>query len=307
LAQRLLRDGHEVAILDDFSRGRRDPDLAAIADSGKVRLIDADLRAAAADPAFPRDSSLVFHLAAIVGVQSVLERPYDTLFRNVTLTDAAIALSRRQDRLERLIFASTSEVYAGSVERGQVAIPTPESTALTLTELDKPRTSYLLSKICGESLCHYAGLPVTIMRPHNVYGPRMGMAHVIPQLLERAHRLREGERLGVHSIDHTRTFCFIDDAVEMMLRAATTPACAGETLNLGAQSPEVTIGRLAEIVLSTVGRRTAVEPLPAHPGSPVRRCPDMARTSWLTGHVAGVSLEEGVARTHDWYRRHFFT
>ena len=64
-----------------------------------------------------------------------------------------------------------------------------EDTPLTVADLERPRTSYMLSKIYGEALCRYSGLPFTIVRPHNVYGPRMGMAHVVPELLDRAHHL----------------------------------------------------------------------------------------------------------------------
>ena len=72
----------------------------------------------------------------------------------------------------------------------------------------------MLSKIYGEALVHQSGLPFTIVRPHNFYGPRMGLSHVVPQLLQRIHEAADGDELVVYSIDHQRTFCFIDDAVE---------------------------------------------------------------------------------------------
>jgi nucleoside-diphosphate-sugar epimerase len=164
----------------------------------------------------------------------------------------------------------------------------------------------MLSKIFGEAMSFQSGLPVTVVRPHNVYGPRMGLAHVIPELLQRAHDAEDGGRLGVHSVEHRRTFCHVSDAIEMISRAARAPQGVGETLNVGAQAPEISIGELAELIVEVVGRRLEIEPLEPHPGSPARRCPDMTRTADVTGYVAEMSVEDGVRDTYDWYRSNVF-
>ena len=127
-----------------------------------------------------------------------------------------IALARQQEKFSRFLFASTSEVYAGTLESFNLTVPTPEESVLAVQNLNEPRTSYMLSKIYGEALCRQAGIPFTIFRPHNIYGPRMGMAHVIPEQLKKAWAAEEGDQLGVHSPDHRRSFCYIDDAVELL-------------------------------------------------------------------------------------------
>jgi UDP-glucose 4-epimerase len=302
LGKLLADQGHEVDLVDNLARGRQDRFLTELLASGRVTLRQLDLLAPDATAALADDYTHIFHLAAILGVQNVLERPYPTLRDNVYLLEAALTHARRQRRLERFVFASTSEVYAGSLELMDMPVPTPEHTPLALPRLDQPRTSYMLSKLYGEAMVRHAGLPFTIIRPHNVYGPRMGMSHVIPELLGKAYRAPDGGALEVFSVDHRRTFCFIADAVEMIARAATTPACAGEVLNVGNQSPEITIGALAKIVIQTVGKRLTVDARPATPGSPTRRCPDMTRMAALTGYRASVSPQEGVARTWAWYR-----
>jgi nucleoside-diphosphate-sugar epimerase len=197
-------------------------------------------------------------------------------------------------------------VYAGTLALGNLPLPTPEDAPLTVPDPRLPRTSYMLSKIFGEAMSFQSGLPVTVVRPHNVYGPRMGLAHVIPELLKRAHEAEDGGRLGVYSVEHRRTFCHVSDAVEMFSRAAQAPQGVGETLNVGKQSPEIPIGELAELIIAVVGRRLEIEPLETHPGSPARRCPDMTRTSEVTGYVAEVTIEDGVRQTYDWYRRNVF-
>jgi nucleoside-diphosphate-sugar epimerase len=306
LARSLAERGDEVDLLDNFARGRRDRDLEDLVARPGVRLVECDLLEPAALEGLDRDYGLIFHLAAIVGVANVLEAPYAVLRDNVGLLVPLIEFAARQTGLHRLVFASTSEVYGGALEQGSLPIPTPESVPIVLPDLDRPRTSYMLSKVYGEALCQQSGLPVTVIRPHNVYGPRMGLAHVIPELLQRAHEAEEGGRLEVYSVDHRRTFCHVSDAVEMIVRSAGQPSAVGEALNIGTQRPEVRIGELADLIVRVVGRKLEVEPLPATPGSPLRRCPDMSKTAELTGYVAGVGLEEGVRDTYDWYRQNLF-
>ena len=301
LARRLVADGHGVDLVDDLSRGRRDDDLRALLAHPRVRLLERDLLEPEALAAEGDTYELIFHLAAIVGVSNVLRDPARVLQDNVVLLLRVLEFARRQRALERLVFASTSEVYAGSLALSMLPVPTPESTPIALPDLGHPRTSYMLSKLYGEALCRQSGLPVTIVRPHNVYGPRMGLAHVIPELLQRAHEAPPEGVLEVFSVDHRRTFCFVDDAVEILVRAAASPDCRGEVLNLGSESPEVAIREVAEAVLRTVGRDLRIEALPATPGSPSRRCPDMSKTTALTGYAARVGLDEGIRATYDWY------
>ena len=306
VAQALLRAGHSVSLVDNLARGRRDRFLTELLATPQAVLLERDLTRAGALDDLPGGHTHVFHFAALLGVQNVSERPYPTLRDNVALLQTVLDWAARQTALERLVFASTSEVYAGSVELGMLPIPTPEDVPLALTALSQPRTSYMLSKLYGEALVRHSGLPYTIVRPHNVYGPRMGRAHVIPQLLERAHRGADGGVLEVFSVDHSRTFCFIDDAVEMLVRAAFSDSCRNEVLNVGRQSPEITVGELAREVLRVTGRQLRIVPQPATAGSPRRRCPDMSRTQARTGFSAQVSLAEGLSRTYDWYRRAVF-
>lgn len=305
LAARLVGGGYHVDLVDDFSRGSNDETIASLGRTGNVRLIERDLRRPGALDDVDRDYALVAHLAAIVGVANVVSRPYDVLYENALMTAEAVSVARRQHALGRFVFASTSEVYAGTLEHFALPLPTPETAPIAIPGLDKPRTSYMLSKIYGEAMCHTAGLPFTIFRPHNVYGPRMGLAHVIPELLKRAYFSTDG-RLEVFSVEHRRTFCYVEDAVEMMVRAAESPRCQGQTLNIGVQEPEVTIGELAELVANVVGKELEVVPLPPTPGSPGRRCPDMTTTIELTGYEPVVALEDGVRRTYKAYRASVF-
>jgi nucleoside-diphosphate-sugar epimerase len=307
LAKRLLEFGYELDIVDNLARGVHDAVLKELLLNKNARFHSIDLMAPNALKGLGDDFDFVIHLAAIVGVQNVIERPYQTLRDNVSVHEAAIAFASRQTNLRRLVFTSTSEVYAVGTCHLAPPFPTPEDVPLALPSLTEPRTAYMLSKIYGEAMLAHSGMPYTIVRPHNVYGPRMGMAHVIPQLLERAFRTPEGSALKVYSPDHMRTFCFIEDAVEMLMRLLANDAAKCQVVNLGSETPEYKMRRVAQIVIATVGKNLSLDEGPPTPGSPARRAPMMARMTELTGFTAQVSLEEGVEKTFKWYRRNIFS
>lgn len=308
LARALVGTGEPVDVLDNFSRGVCDSYLQEIEVKPDVRLIDGDML----DPTTPSllddDYAAIYQFAAIIGVRHVLERPYEVLHKNVMIQASAIELAQRQKALDRFVFTSTSEVYAGSLLHMNMPIPTPEHFPLALTDLAHARTSYMLSKIYGEAMCQQSSLPFTIVRPHNVYGPRMGLVHVLPELIMKARILPQGGQLAVASSEHRRAFCFIDDAVEMLRRLAAAPKAARGTFNLGNQEQETSIGDVARIVLRKIGRTDLeIVPLPQTPGSPARRCPDMRQTIAVTGFRPTIDLDEGIQRTYQWYMDNVFS
>lgn len=306
LAARLLAVGHEVHLAENFQRGVRDAFLQEILASDRARLVETDLRAPDAASGLGSDYDYIYHLAAIVGVANVARAPYQVLNDNNAMLNTAIEIGHRQKHLTRLSFASTSEIYAGTLEAGELTFPTPEDSKLVLPSLESPRTSYMLSKIYGEAMCKASGLPTTIFRPHNIYGPRMGMSHVIPELLQRAYTTPDGGRMEVFSTDHCRTFCYIDDAVELIRLATEASDGDGATVNIGNEAPEVSIGQLAQEVIDCVGKQISIVSLPATAGSPTRRAPDTSKVRRMTGYTPAVSLEEGIRHTFEWYRASVF-
>jgi len=306
LANRLLDEGYKVDLVDNFSRAVEDQELKEIADRKGTRINNIDLLRHDSLDELDNDYDFIFHLAAIIGVVHVLNKPYSVLFDNIQMLGNMIEFARRQQGLTRFFFASTSEVYAGTLKYFDLPIPTPEQAPLAITELSHPRTSYMLSKIYGEALCQQAGIPYTVFRPHNVYGPRMGMAHVVPELLKKAHEAQNGDSIEVYSIDHTRCFCYIDDAIEILWRMMVNDSCEGKTLNLGTQEPEVTIKEVAEACFRAARKDLVINPQLPSPGSPERRAPDMTKTTALIDFESSVGLNEGVRKTFEWYSQYVF-
>jgi UDP-glucose 4-epimerase len=305
LALNLLKNGYKVDLVDNFARGIKDIPLNELSKKDGVNLFNIDLLNKRELNELGKEYSLIFHLAAIIGVQFVLKAPFDVLTKNVQLLENTISIAKDQKQLDRFVFTSTSEVYAGTLKHFNMKIPTPESTPLTLTELSENRTSYMLSKIYGEVLCLHSGLPVTIVRPHNFYGPRMGLSHVVPELFKKAF-FSENNKIEVFSPDHKRTFCYITDAVEMMRTLAETETSIGQAFNIGNETPEISIEELAKKIISITGKNLSINPGPTTAGSPQRRCPDMSKTIGVTGYKPQIDLDNGLQRTFDWYKENVF-
>ena len=302
LARRLVREGHSVTIVDDFSRGRDDRELAALQEHRAVSVRSGDLTAAGTWAELERGWDQVYLLAAVVGVRNVVADPARVVRTNAL---AALHLLDWAEPGSRVFFASTSEVYAGGVDAGIVAVPTPEDAPVMIADVTAPRFAYAISKLLGEAAFVHGGrargFDAVVGRFHNVYGPRMGADHVIPEM---ALRAMDGEDpFRVWGSDQHRAFCHVDDAVEAMLRLMDCEAAAGEIVHIGNDSEETNIGDLAKLVLRVCGVHAALEPFAAPPGSVNRRCPDLTKLRRLTGFQPAVELEDGVRQTVDWYRR----
>jgi UDP-glucuronate decarboxylase len=303
LARRLVSDGHQVTIVDDFSRGRDDADLDRLRSDRAVRVFSGDLTAPDTWAALPTGWDQIYLLAAVVGVRNVEQDPARVVRVN---TLAALHLLDWVVPGERVFFASTSEVYAGGVTAGMVPVPTPETVPTLISDITAPRFAYAVSKLLGEAaFLHTArarGFETVIGRFHNVYGPRMGADHVIPEMSLRA--LRGVDPFPVPGADQYRAFCHVDDAVEAILRLMAVPAAAGQIVHIGNDREETNIGDLAKLVLRVAGVSPAIEAEAAPPGSVTRRCPDLTRLRELTDFEPTVGLEEGVRGTFSWYREH---
>ncbi len=306
LARKLVSNGYKVDLVDNLARGIRDEDLETLLSQTSVSFTQLDLTDQKSTMVLGSGYHAIYHLAGIVGVKHVLNRPYEVMDTNIRMLQNVITLAKRQSSLNRLLFASTSEVYAGTLEKYGLEIPTVEESNIVVSGLNRPRTSYMLSKIVGEVMCQHCGVPFTIFRPHNIYGPRMGMAHVIPELLRRVWDIQSPQPLEVYSVDHCRSFCYVDDAVEMLIRMLHTEACGQKTLNLGTESPEVTMRDLAQICIDLIGKNLIIKPMTATSGSPHRRAPNMSLARDLLKYESKIGLEQGIEKTLDWYREYVF-
>jgi len=306
LALSLSEEGFTVVLLDNFVRGNKDKLLDKLISRKNVQFINVNCVDFLSVMKIDKDFDYIIHLAAIIGVKHVNNNPYSVLENNVLMLNNIIKLAKAQKNLSRLLFASTSEVYSGTLENFGMQIPTPENTPLSINSLTRKRTSYMLSKIYGETMCIQSGLPYTIFRPHNIYGPRMGMSHVIPEQLKKAYETNNGEVMSIASPQQTRCFCFIDDAIEILKKIIINDSCTNEILNIGVQNPEISIEELIQICWKVVGKEFFIKKEKNTIGSPMRRAPNMEKTIKLIGKFRETDLEFGIKKTYDWYLHNVF-
>lgn len=237
---------------------------------------------------FVHNFDFVFHFAAVVGVQRTLANPLMVLddikgFENV------LKLSKNTG-VGRVYFSSSSEVYGEPFE-----IPQNEKT----TPLNS-RLPYAVVKNVGEAyLTTYQreyGLPYTIFRFFNTYGPNQTEDFVLPRFVRLAMR---GEPLSIYGDgQQTRTFCFVDDTVGACLSAHYRRAFINDVVNVGG-AEEVTIKALAELVIDICGSKSELKFLPPlSEGDMTRRCPDVTKMLTLLDQPP-VALREGIARLRD--------
>jgi UDP-glucose 4-epimerase/UDP-glucuronate decarboxylase len=303
LASRLADEpSSQVTIVDNFSRGSNDEDFAALYRKPNVRVESVDLTERAGWERLDGGYDEVYHLAAVIGVSNVLAQPVSVVRVNALSTIRLLEWFVEGGGA-KLLFSSTGEAYAWTQHFHELPVPTPEDVPLSLTSLKDPRSSYAGSKIFGElavnQYCLAYGKRFVVVRYHNVYGPRMGYEHVIPELLERA--LGGEDPLVVYSAGHTRAFCYVSDAVEATVAAMREARDGGITVNVGNDGEEVMIADLASRIVARARPGLEIEPRTAANDPIERRCPDLSRSRELLGYEPRVKLDEGLDRTLAWY------
>lgn len=305
LAQHHLSRGDEVVIFDNHFKEGGQPDAAfrALAAHPRARAVSVDLTQPMSGVSLSGPFDVVYHLAAINGTRLFYDIPFQVARTNVLMTLHLLDWLSAQT-VRRLLYASTSEVYAGCEAVGLLTLPTSEAIPVVFPQPTPVRFSYGTSKFMGEFLClqfgRERGLPTSVVRYHNIYGPRMGQKHVIPEFIARA---QQGERpFRVYGGEEMRAFCYVDDAVEATVLAADTPACAGEIIHVGKSDEEISIAVLAKLVMAQAGLSAEILEGGRRASSVSRRCPDTSKLRQLTGFTARVNLRDGLAKTYAWYR-----
>ncbi len=301
LSKKLLANGFQVDIIDNLSRGKKDKELIKLLTNKNINFKNLDLSTDC--KLSNRNYDYIFHLAAIVGVKNVINSPKNVLEKNIKLLMNILNFSTKQRKIKRFIFLSTSEVYAGSLRNKMLNFPTSENSTLSLENLKNERGTYMLSKIYGEALCHFYKIPYTILRPHNIFGERMGMSHVIPELTMKSLNLRKS--LTIHNYNHKRAFCYVDDAIEMILKIMKSKKTINKIYNLGDQRKEITIFELAKKILKILKIKRKFQLKRLNNFSPNRRLPNMKKLLRDIDFKLYSSFDINLYKTVSWYKTNF--
>lgn len=299
LSKKLLEKGHKIFVIDNFKRAIKDDDFKKIKKNKNFTIISADLtKEINQNIAF----SHIFHLAATVGVSNVNKSPYETLHNNLVPLFNVINYVKKKKFKSKIIFFSSSEVYSSLIENKKINFPLTEDNQIMIPNKLINRDSYFLSKFFGEKIVEMSGLDYVNLRPHNIYGPRMGRSHVIPELIEKINLNQKFVK--IFSPNHQRAFCYIDDAIEQIIKLSLDKNINKKTYNIGNMKQEIKIYDLAKRIKKLLNSKSSLKKFHITPGSPYRRIPNMKKTLnhfKLKNKTKFYSLDEGLLKTIDWY------
>jgi UDP-glucose 4-epimerase len=276
LADHYVNAGHQVTILDNFSTGSK-TNIAHL--EGRVTIVDGDIRNVELVESLIKDADLVLHMAAALGVNTILESPLESMSTNITGSEVVLNAAAKFNK--RIIIASTSEIYGKNPKQ-----PLSESDDRVVGAPQKIRWTYSDAKAIEEAMAfalhQEKKLPVTTVRLFNTVGPRQtgryGM--VVPRFV---HAALKNEPITIYGDGtQSRVFCHVDDAVQAIAAIAHTDSTIGDVFNVGGTG-EVTIKQLAEHVVALTGSKSEITYTPYSDAYPAgfediqRRVPDISK------------------------------
>ena len=203
----------------------------------------------------------------------------------------------------KVILFSTSEVYSSIIKKKIVKFPLKENNNILIENKIISRDAYFLSKIFNEKLLQLSNINYTILRPHNIYGPRMGYSHVIPELVKKMilEKKNYTRQTIVYSPNHKRAFCYIDDAIKQIVKLSINKKTNNEIFNIGNMKEEFSIIQIANKIKNLVLKKSKIKKGNNTPGSPFRRVPDMKKTIKYSGIKNFTTFDNGLKKTVNWY------
>jgi nucleoside-diphosphate-sugar epimerase len=291
LCELLVNRGYEVVCLDNMSSGRR-KNVEHL--EGKIEVIEGDVTN---PPPLPK-ADIIFHLASRASPVDFREHAIEILMANSVGTLRMLELAEKWGA--RFVFASSSEVYGNPLQHPQTEEYWGNVNPIGV------RSCYDEGKRFGEALCmayhRVKGLDVRIARIFNTYGPRMRPddGRVISNFIVQALK---NEPITVYGDGtQTRSFCYVEDLVEGLARLGLKEEITGVVVNLG-NPEERTILEIAELVKSLTGASSSIIFLPKPEDDPRRRKPDIRRAMNLLGWEPKTTLEEGLTKTIEYFRK----
>ena len=304
LVDALIAEGHEIFVVDDLSTGKID-NIQHHLELDRFHFVQDTILNEELMDRLVAHVEQVYHLAAVVGVQYVVQDPLRCIQVNIRGTEVVLEKAARYQT--RTVIASSSEVHGKND-----GVPLQEEGACLLGPPTVPRWSYALAKAIDEHLAlAYAarGLAVSVVRYFNSYGPRLdpkGYGSVIARFITQA---RLGQPLTVFGNgQQSRCFTYVTDTVRGTILAGTVPEAIGQVLNIGSDR-EISIADLARLIRDLVGSDSDILHLPYqdvfgdHFEETRRRVPDVRRAAEVLGFSAQTSLAEGLPQTIAWFEQ----
>lgn len=300
LVEKLLADGNEVHIFDSQPLDTVN-NLAAVKKHPGFHYFEGDIRNKESLSKFWQpEARVIFHLASIVGIRNYIADPLKLIDISVVGTKYLLEVAREHGT--KVIFSSTSEIFGKNPN-----VPWDEKGDRVLGPTSVDRWSYSSSKAVCEHMLYgihrQCGLPFSIVRFFNAYGPRQNAYFVVSQSVYKV--LRNEQPLLYDDGKMTRCFTYIDDIVRGLLKIAVNPQAVGEDFNLG-NCVEISMKEVVETILRAAGSRIGYRIFNTHKEygeryeDIQRRIPRVEKAARLLDWQAEIQLEEGVRRIIDW-------
>ena len=295
LAERLVEQNRVVVYDNGHRSSIRNTTLLS---HPNLRYVDGDVLDAPKLGAAATECTHIVHLAAIAGVDTVLQMPVRTMHVSLIGTYHALEAARALPALERFIDFSTSEVF------GTYAYKVREGDLTSLGAVGEARWTYAVSKLATEHLTHNYfrefQLPTVAIRPFNIYGPGQVGEGAIHRFIVQALR---GEQVTIHNDGgQIRAWCYVDDMVEGIVGALERPEAVGHSFNIGNPRSIVTVYHLAREIVRLAGTGAPIVFVPWQKVDVELRIPNIDKARELLAWEPRVDLEEGLRRTIEWYR-----
>ena len=300
------RGNYNLTVVDNFFRENKDKEWEELSNQIQFKMIRGDCTSSDTFAQLDSDYDYVYLLASVVGVGYTEEMPEEIIRINTSIILNTLEWMKAGNN-GKLLFTSSSETYAGTVEAFDYKVPTEETVPLTIVDITHPRYTYAVTKMLGEAgVVSYArayDFKYTILRYHNVYGKRMGFKHVIPQVTQ---RFFDGENpFKIIGADQSRSFCYINDAIEGTVNAMEKEKADGEIIHIGMQDEEIRIEELVKYIGGIMQFEGDYEVAKAPEGSVSRRSPDISKARELIGYNPVTGYKKGVESTVRWYINYF--
>ena len=293
LAEKLISEGHSVTALDNLSTGSS-ANLDSLRGSNSFNLVEASMLDKSIVDQLVADSDGVIHLGAALGVQRILERPYESFIANTQGTENLIIAAAESKK--KIFIASTSEIYGKNPEQ-----PLNEESDRVIGSPKLLRWAYSEAKAIDESLAQMFaqshGLSYVVGRFFNTVGPRQSGMYgmVLPRFVSAALK---GEALEVHGDGlQTRTFCHVLDSIDAVMRLFLSSQAIAEAFNIGGEG-EISIKDLAQKVIDITGSKSEIKYISYQSAYPqgfdemMRRVPDTSKLRSYTGWSPKRNLDE---------------
>ena len=292
-----LIESNEIVVYDTLQRNSlKDTKLL---DHPNLTLLQGDILDGKKLRAAIKNSNVIIHMAAIAGVDTVIKSPTTTMRVNLLGASKVLEATMTLNKVERFLNFSTSEVY------GSYAYRSEEKATTTMGAVGEARWTYAISKLAVEHLAYSYykefGLPVTSIRPFNIYGPRQVGEGAIQVFIRRALKNQDLQVEG--NGDQIRSWCYISDIVDAIILCLESKKAIGEIFNIGNPLGTITVLSLAQKIIDLTNSKSKIVFVPKNYVDVELRIPSIQKAIKILGYRPKVDIDEGIRRTINWYKK----